>query len=245
MFKLVVSVLSAKRPGNPLISTLRSLRASGFDAPVYVFAGSPDADHFRMAAEYGPIRTVKPGKSFWKTVKWDTLTPIQRCAVAKAFHMDVLARGRKDFDVALYAEDDVTFSRDWLERVTEAIGKIKERHGRKFMLSLARLSCWYPGEVQKAAREGKRWYRVNPATFKGTQAVIFGRDALAGLSDSIIKNSVFRQVRRADQETGAYAERRGIPIYATAPCLVEHLSVPSLVAPDKVMRKADFFVEET
>lgn len=245
MFTLIAGVLTAKRPRNPLISTLRSLRASGFDSEVYTFAGSPDVDHLNMAAEYGPLRTATPGKSFWKTVGWDKLSPVKRCAVAKAFMLDCLSRGRKSFDAALYFEDDVLFSRDWLVNVCLAVQDLIDKHGRKFILTLSRMGCWYPGEVKKAAATGKKWYRVNPLTFKGTQAVIFGRDALPGLADSIVKNCIFKGLRRADEETGRFADRNGIPIYATAPCLVEHMSVPSIVAPDKVMRKSDLFVEET
>ena len=120
----------------------------------------------------------------------------------------------------------------------------RREQGRKLRTTFLRRfrAC---GEVKKAAATGKKWYRVNPLTFKGTQAVIFGRDALPGLADSIVKNCIFKGLRRADEETGRFADRNGIPIYATAPCLVEHMSVPSIVAPDKVMRKSDLFVEET
>lgn len=219
--KISYSILTTPRQEPYLKNTLRSLEATGFfdkpeRLPLRLICGSPDSSHLN---EYQHDARYEIDPMSAREAE-ERMFPIAGVALRATWgHHRCLhhEKASPDCDAVLVMEDDIKFSMGWLGHLEAAVREIVGLHGRRWLLSLY---TPHLKEPLQAYRAGKKWIRREYAGFYGAQAILYPvsvRDSylayLAGHTLNLPHDLALPEVMKT----------LNIPIFTTAPCLVQHM----------------------
>jgi len=227
--RIASALVTADRPGNCLSATLESLADTGFFKvpeflPLHIFFDRKDLP--AVSVHQGTPGLTFHGMSDVEFAEYEKLEPIGRCAFAHHRPIRFMAElARFDLlDAALVLEDDVVFSKGWIDYMRCVLHEISEnmranaQPATRWICSLYRLHQ----DVERFHRAGLRWSRVANSDFFGTQANIYGKDAVRTLPEWVFQKTLVEKLYAIDLAVCAYSEWNGIPTYISVPSVVQH-----------------------
>ena len=127
-------------------------------------------------------------------------------------------------EYALLLEDDVVFSRHFLQQAAAWL-----RHAAPQDGMLYSLLTFYPF-VRKTHEAGRTWCRYSPDHFYGSQAVLLPRSTLLSYLLSDERQEAEQRGCAVDIWLGKHIAACACPVYAHCPSLAMHIGFESLVA---------------
>lgn len=126
-------------------------------------------------------------------------------------------RAKPGSDAVLVMEDDISFARDWMSDLDATIEGLISASGNRWALSLYTPHSREPLDAHKA---GRRWITPAYEHFYGAQAILYP----VGIRDEYMAYLVDHTIHKPhDLALPQVLRALGIPLYATAPCLVQHM----------------------
>jgi len=162
---------------------------------------------------------VKEGRYFEKDVinidpgVWATVHNASQGVKFNANFANCMAATNFERDL-LYVEDDVKFTSNWHEKMSESIGKLDEQYNERYVLTL-----YGPWKFYKRLFAEE----IPPGHFYGTQAVYIKREFQEGLMHKVLEEGVRTFRHQADLLLDEYCRDNGIPIVCLTTSLVQHI----------------------
>lgn len=218
---LDVAVCTIWREGHYLEETLGSLateRPFGADRSVSLVLGSPFSgyvDHYRQVSG---VSIVDMGPSTWS---WIENLALRHRATWNYYRC--LTQPAGGAGGTLVIEDDVRFARGWLARLTATLAALEAASTQDFVLSL-----YCPADFPLASYfRGELYVECPLNQFYGTQAVYYTARARQGFGAFLKKHGVVANREPYDVLLWQYLSEVGLPLFATAPSLVQHMGKQS------------------
>jgi hypothetical protein len=227
---LAVALVTVPRPEGYIKQTISSLEDSGFflfhrDLPLRLVAGGLDTSHIeRLKAKptkfmLDPLEDAEAAK-----LGFHSLDRKQRCAFGHLRAMRHLLSAGPGWDTALIIEDDVRFAKGWRRYLDRVVSAIRRIYGERWMLTLYRIDHAHQKGTLAEHQKGRTYYEPDEsAPFWGTQAIVYPRETLKLMPESLIEGCIKRFVQPVDITLGDFAKRNGIPILVSVPSLVQHI----------------------
>lgn len=219
--KLSFSILTTPRQEPYLENTIRSLDSTGFfdsgaNLPLRLVCGSPDSSHLNAYRNDSRFQIHEMSQEEADQRMFNIAGVALRATWGhhRCLHHE---RANPDADAILVMEDDIKFAQGWLLHLKVAVSEIVNRHGRRWLLSLYAPHFKEPLE---AYRDGKKWLPRDYKGFYGAQAILYP----LGVRDSYLAYLAGHPVNLPhDLALPDVMKALGIPIFTTAPCLVQHM----------------------
>jgi hypothetical protein len=218
--KISYSILTTPRQEPYLKDTLRSLDETGFfdkpeHFPLRLICGSLDSSHVEEYRNDSRFHIDRMSEVEAEQKMFSIAGVALRCTWGhhRALHYD---KANPDCDAVLVMEDDLKFARGWLKHMQSAVQEIISLYGRRWLLTL-----YVPQfkEPLEAYRAGKKWISRGYAGFYGAQAILYP----LGVRDSYMAYLTGHPVNLPhDLALPEVMKALGIPMFTTAPCLVQH-----------------------
>lgn len=222
--RISFSILTTPRQEPYLDRTIESLTLSGFfDRPqprVRLVAGSPESGHLGIYEHdsrflVDAMTHQEISLSLWKIAGSALKATWGHHRCLHAWRIDNGSR------FLLVMEDDIEFARDWLSRVEAIIADLENTNSGRWLLTLYTPLSRSPLE---AYRKGKRFMPREHEGFYGAQALLYP----LRVRDEYMAYLVDHPMNLPhDLALPASLKALGIPIFASAPCLVQHKGVKS------------------
>lgn len=227
------------RPNGYVHRTIESLEQTSFfddpeRLPLNLFVNSDESDYLnRYEQQPDRFRVHRLPQELAHAIK--EFTGMQRAALNYARCLSV-----DDARFISIFEDDIRFSKGWLERLNEAINEVESAHGTDWVMSL-----YSPLTDESAvrAREGKRWFARTWEGFFGTQGVVYPTLIAKAFVDEILRVCVDPFEKAYDIALADFLKERRIPLVATAPCLIQHMGDVSQGVCDRFHQSLGFMEE--
>lgn len=218
---LVVSTVW--REENYLEATLNSL---SFEYPicdgqaVYLVVGSPVTTHIAQYRQHPGVSVVDMGPNTWSWIKdrptlhratWN----YYRCLT----HPIAGARG------TLILEDDIRFARGWRSRLDCTLKVLEERYGSEFVLALYAAVF----SDRKRRQQGRLYVEYPYDNFIGTQGIYYPAKVRLDFAKYLKVHGVVANETHYDLLLRKYLIQSGVPLLATAPCLIQHIGKASAI----------------
>jgi len=213
--KINVVVCTIWREGNYLEETLNSLALEhplNADRPVSLVLGSPLSAYIDPYRQSG-ISIVEMGPSTWS---WIESLALRHRATWNYYRC--LTQPTGGSGGTLVIEDDIRFARGWLSRLTATLAALEEASIGDFALSL-----YCPADFPLTAYFRGQLYAEYPlGRFYGTQAVYYTAKTRRGFGAFLKNHGVVANQEPYDVLLWQYLSEVGLPLFATAPSLVQH-----------------------
>lgn len=217
--KISYSILTTPRKEPYLRRTLAALDKGGFfskNGPLHLVAGSPDPEHLNPYRNDNRFVVHDMPKD-----EADGLL-FQHAGVAlratwghhRALHPWRVNDGS---EAHLVMEDDISFTANWTEKLQEIADGILKAFGKRWVL------CLYTPQSKEpldAFNSGKKWIMRKYEGFYGAQAILYTNRARDEYLAYLVDHTIHMPHDLAMPEA---MKKIGIPILATAPCLVQHM----------------------
>lgn len=215
------TILTTPRKEPYLERTISSLQKSGFFnerecLPLNLVAGSPEPEH---------LDRYRRDKRFivhdmTKDEADNLLFHVAGIALRATWgHRRCLHswRTNEGAEAVCIMEDDVSVTSNFAKKVYETAIEVRKRFGIKWVLSLYTPHSRSPMEAMRA---GKKWVFVGSDGYYGAQGIVYPNrvrdEYIAYLADHTINLP-------HDLAMPEVMKKLGIPILASAPCLVQHM----------------------
>lgn len=188
--------------------------------PVYLVAGSSMTTHLE---EYYPqpwIVVVEMGPTTWSWIK-DSYTHYRatwnyyRCLTQPVAG----ARG------TLVLEDDIRFAQGWCSRLDNTVATLEAVHSSNFVLAV--YGAWF--SVVKAKQSGRLYVEYPHESFCGTQGIYYPADIRQEFAKYLKAHGLVANEDHYDRILRKYLIQSGIPLFATTPCLIQHMGKKSVI----------------
>jgi hypothetical protein len=212
MFRLVdCAMMTLDREGQYIHQTLSSMDPH---FRLTLFPGSPSSAYLEPYRTNRWIRVVETTPEDWTLL--EPMGPNQRAAWN---YWRCLTIGDSFHNGLLVFEDDVQFARGWRGRLFRTLHVIEADYGPNFVLAL--YACY--SFVREAFQEGKLYHPYPAAAFYGTQAMYFTENLRRLFAEYLKAHGVDEYRMPHDLLLQAFLQETGYPLFATAPCLVQHI----------------------
>ena len=218
---LVVSTIW--REGNYLDSTLNSLREEypvGPNHSLSLVAGSPVTTHLDCYRSHPGITVVEMGPNTWSWIKNNRI--LHRAAWNYYRCLTQPFAGERG---TLVIEDDIRFARGWWMRLESILVALEEHHGTDFVLAL--YAPWF--FPQEGYQHGQLYVEYPLKKFYGTQAIYYTAKTRQGFAKYLKIHGVVALENIYDFLLREYLLQSGLPLFAAAPSLVQHIGERSAI----------------
>lgn len=218
-----IVVCTVWREENYLESTLRGLLHDyhiNTNQPVCLVVGSPEVEHLETYRSLPGISVVEMGSNTWAWIKnrpafhrasWN----YYRCLT----YPMAGARG------TLVLEDDIIFARGWCARLDATLKHLEEQYSSNFVLSLYEaIFAMHKGE------QCNRFFIEYPhEDFFGIQGIYYPAAIREDFAKYLKIHGLAGNKTYHDFLLREYLSQCGIPLFATAPCLIQHIGKTSVI----------------
>jgi hypothetical protein len=229
--RLAVAMVTVPRPEDYFQRTKKSLEDTGFflcerDLPLRLIAGWPDTSHIDDLKGDPKRFLIDPlGQAEAKEFHFDTLGVKPKCAFGHFRAMRNLLADTA-WSIGLILEDDIQFSKGWRAYLDYLVPEIRKVHGERWMLSLYRMGDCHQKGALAEFQKGKSWFEPDKTIpFWGTQAIVYTREALEVLPESLLERCMKTFIEPVDITLGEYAKEHGIAVLVSLPSLVQHIGI--------------------
>lgn len=219
--KISYTILTTPRKEPYLERTIASLEKSGFFSdpdcvPLNLVAGSPQPEHLNPYRHDPRFRTHDFTKDEADAHMFDVAGVALRATWGHRRCLHTW-RANEAAEAVCVMEDDVSVTSNFTKKVQESVVDIKKNFGAKWVLTLYTPHSLGPLE---AMRSGKKWLFRQSEGFYGAQGIVYPNrvrdEYIAYLADHTINLP-------HDLAMPEVMKKLGIPILASAPCLVQHI----------------------
>lgn len=218
---LDVVVCTIWRESNYLAETLHSLSLEHplcADHPVSLVLGSPLSAYVDPYRQVAGVSIVDMGPSTWS---WIENLALRHRATWNYYRC--LTQPVGGSLGTLVIEDDIRFARGWRSRLTVTLAALEAVPVEDFVLSL-----YCPADFPLEAYFQGQLYAEYPLNgFYGTQAVYYTAKTRQGFAAYLKKHGVVSNHAPYDILLRHYLFEAGLPLFATAPSLVQHMGKQS------------------
>lgn len=207
---LDIAVVTIDRPENYIHQLLSGIRGN---LSVRLIVGACDIRYLEQYRESPFIQIVVPPEREWTHFKECC---VQQRACWNYWRALSLGANGKPFGDLLICEDDVIVSRGWEERLCDTLNEIESVLKDEFALALYTVFNLHPTNSPVLAS-----YPVE--RFFGTQAMYYPKSVRIGFSKYLHANGVDHYRRPYDLLLREYLGACRIQLFATVPCLVQHV----------------------
>jgi len=221
--KINLVISTVWREENYLDATLKSLTSEYptlSDPPVCLVVGSPVTAHLDRYRMQPGMSVVEMGPNTWSFIKNNHV--VHRAAWNYYRCLTQPPSGERG---TLVFEDDVRFARGWRNRLNAALVELEDRFTSNFVLSLYARQFL----VQEAYQSGLLYVEFPFGQFIGTQGIYFPSKIRQGFAKYLKAHGVVANTYIYDFLLREYLMQSGIPLFATAPCLVQHIGKISAI----------------
>lgn len=221
--KINLVISTVWREENYLDATLKSLTSEYptlSDPPVCLVVGSPVTAHLDRYRMQPGMSVVEMGPNTWSFIKNNHV--VHRAAWN---YYRCLTQPVSGIRGTLVLEDDIRFARGWRKRLNAALVELEERHTSDFVLSLYARQF----SVQEAYQSGRLYVEFPFGQFIGTQGIYYPTKIREGFAKYLKAHGVVANSYIYDFLLREYLMQSGIPLFATAPCLIQHIGKISAI----------------
>jgi hypothetical protein len=208
-----VAISTVDRPKHYLHKVVRSL---GEGLPVRLIVGSPSYDYLKRYKENSRIEIIGVDPGEWAKFKNYTIRRRSSWNYWRCFVHGVRPGNRKGL---LILEDDVIPAKGWEEMFLKTIKQIEAEYGEEYILSLYAAS----NEIPRNGTAGDGYTRYPSHQFGGTQAMYYPEPVRIAFSAYMQREAVETWRMPYDWLLKEYLCFTGTSIFATVPCLFEHI----------------------
>lgn len=226
--KLTFGVVTCPRPVDYVHGTIASMERTGFFAneengPLVLSVGGPESAYLDRYASSPRVRVNKLTEAEAKEYPpFEKMSRSTRCSFGEYRCLRELLK--EPFDFAAVFEDDLEFARGWLPWLRETLAQIVKAHGTRWVLAL-----YLPHyETALCYEKGWRWFETARDRYFGSQALLFPRWAAEEMVPELLKEILNTNGVATDMVLARMLTAKGVPLYATAPCLVQHVGTVSV-----------------
>lgn len=236
--KISYSILTSPRKEPYLEQTIKSLEHTGFfeqteNLPLRLVTTIPNSDY---VGEY-----KKDARFCVEDISRRELTERSWLAAGDALretwgHYRCLHPDRANLDAGglVVFEDDLQFAKNWTKRLEELVDELGTLYGRRWLLTLYSPNTKEPLEAYQA---GRKWVSRPYNGFFGPQAIYYP----LGVRDEYMAYLTGHPIDKPhDLALAEVMKALRIPMFTSAPCLVQHVEVPSGSVTD---HKSESFIE--
>jgi hypothetical protein len=201
------------RRKNYIHKLIRHLRK---DMPLRLIVGSPNYDYLERYRRNSNIEIIGIDPNEWTRLKDYNVKIRSSWNYWRCFVYGILPGPRKGL---LILEDDVVPAVGWEERLNETIQQIEAQFGEEYVLAL------YNGYTELAKPKGRDvFYTQYPAhRYGGAQAMYYPEPIRVAFAEYLQTEGVDMYRIPLDWLLNEYLRLTGIPLFATTPCLFEHI----------------------
>lgn len=242
---LKFGICTVPRARGYIHGTIESLEKTGFFKhpfflPLHISVAHPDSSFMDRYAHRRDMVISKQSAHEALTLGYDSLNTRQLSTWGHVRAMEMMLNSRAEWDMAAVLEDDVVFSKGWIPYLDRVLEKVVEKSGNRWILTLFQ----FTPHIRDAAALGRIFTDVPTNLFNGAPCFIYPRGILPSLIEYMMENSIrnFRNVN--DFSVRDFASQNEIPIYATVPCLIQHVGDETTGQSDpNIQYRADLFFD--
>ena len=200
--------------------------------PISLIVGSPVTTHIERYQSSVGIDIIEMGPNTWS---WIKNNPVFHRATWNYYrcltHPVAGTRG------TLVVEDDIRFARGWRNRLNTTLAALEDSHGSNFVLAL------YAGifSARKARHRNHLFVEYPYEDFFGTQGIYYPEKIRRGFAKHLKVHGVVANETHYDFILRQYLIQSHIPLFATSPCLIQHIGRTSAIK--TVWHESSDFVE--
>ncbi len=225
MTKISYSILTTPRKEQYLERTIKSLSETGFfddagNLPLRLVTTTPESEYVNAYKGDSRFCVEEISRGELAEKAWlaagDALR--ETWGHYRCLHPD---RANPDTSGILVLEDDLQFAENWLERLQVVTDELAGPYGRRWLLTL-----YSPGgkESLEAYEAGRNWAWRPYAGFFGPQAIYYP----LGVRDEYLAYLTGHPIDKPhDLALAEVMKALRIPMFTSAPCLVQHTEVLS------------------
>jgi hypothetical protein len=207
-----LAIKTINRPKNYIRKVISQLPKN---MPIRVIVGSPDYKYLECYRRSSCIEVVGIDPAEWERYKNYPIQHRSSWNYWRCFTYGVRSTGGKGL---LVLEDDVVPAIGWENRLEKTIKEIESQFGDEYVLAL------FTHQTRLAKAEAGIYYRRYPASrFAGSQAMFYPESVRASFTDYLAKEGRDSFRMGYDLLLGEFLRYTGIPLFATAPCLFQHI----------------------
>lgn len=220
-WKISYTILTKPRKDPYLEKMLSVMESTGFfinpeNLPVRLVSGDLDGSYLKAYRTDDRFTVVDLERDEAKRLMWSAAGEALRETLGhhRCLHP---RRANQGSDAVLVMEDDLIFGSGWVAGLAETVEEIVKVHDRRWLLSL-----YSPGSKEPlvAYEAGKRLISRPYAGFYGPQALLYP----VGIRDSYMAYLKARQIPKPhDLALAEVMQALEVPMFSTAPCLVQHV----------------------
>jgi hypothetical protein len=242
--RLTFGVVTCVRPKEYVHKTIESMGPDVFggeNGPLTLSVGGPDSEYLARYADdprFAVNRMTKGEASTYPP--FEKLSRSTRCSLGEYRCLRKLLEGPFDFTAVF--EDDLEFALGWLPWLKKTLSELVASKGSRWVLAL-----YLPHEeVKLCYQKGMRWFETSRDRYFGSQALLFPRWAAEAMLPELLKEVMHGDGVATDMVLARMLIDKGVPLYATAPCVVQHVGDVSVGCDPKAVffHKAGVFVPE-
>lgn len=245
MINLKFCICTVPRRKGYIHKTIESLGNTGFFEakellPLRISVAHPDSTFLSRYEQRNDMMIWRQSPEEAVKIGYDNLNVRQLSTWGHIRAMNMLLRTPSYFDYGAILEDDVVFSRGWIPYLYQILEKLIANSRNRWILSLFQ----FKPHIRKAFLAGKTYTEIPIWMFNGAPCFIYPKKILPLLIEYMMENGIrnFRQVN--DFSVRDFAVKNKIPVYASVPCLIQHMGDETTGQSDPNVRfKADMFLE--
>ena len=221
--KINLAISTVWREENYLEETLVSLLSEytiNNAEPICLVAGSPETVYLDQYRHLPGISIIDMGPNTWSWIK-NNIT-LHRATWNYYRCLTYPIAGTRG---TLVLEDDIRFARGWCGRLNVTLTALEKMHGSDFVLAL--YAPWF--SVLKGVEDGSLYVEYPHNRFFGTQGIYYPSKIRLGFSKFLKRHGVTANENHYDILLQQYLFQSDIPIFATAPCLIQHIGKTSAI----------------
>lgn len=221
--KINLAIPTVWRERDYLAATLDSLLVEypqNVQQPIYLVVGSPVTTHVDRYKSQPGISVVEMGPNTWSWIK-DRYTHHR----ATWNYYRCLTQPIAGTRGTLILEDDVRFARGWSARLEATLAALEGKHGSSFVLAV--YAAWF--SALKVRHPGQIYVEYPPRHFCGTQGIYYPVGVRQGFARYLKVHGVVANEDHYDKILRRYLIESDIPLFATTPCLIQHMGKTSAI----------------
>jgi hypothetical protein len=207
------AITTVRRPGNYLHTLLDCLPP---ELAVRLVVGEPDDTFLPAHPAIHRVQILVPRHEEWSPFQQRPVAQRAAWNYWRALTVGASGDGTRGL---LVLEDDVTLAAGWVDRLRLTIRQLRAQHGDRWILAL--YTSVLPMPPPHPGRP--RVLPYPPQMFYGTQAIYYPPGMRTELADHLRRMTVESFQVPYDIAIALHLRQMEIPLFATVPCLAQHI----------------------
>jgi hypothetical protein len=211
--QISVAITTVNRPKNYIHKVISHLPKN---LPMRLIVGSPSYGYLARYRKEKRIQIIGVDLTEWNKIKHFQTSHRASWNYWRSFTYGARPEARKGL---LLLEDDVIPARGWAQRLEQTIEQIESEYGEEYVLALFTVQPLF----SRPPSEGHIYTRYDVNSYAGSQAMYYPESIRVGFAEYIAAEGRETYRMGYDLLLREYLKLTGIPLFATTPCLFQHI----------------------